>query len=120
MSAPNAERVEALAELAAETFYTGHGWSWDADELGPKDRAVCVKEMVPAVRTILASDWLADLLAAERRKGAEEALREFADSRGVNDGDDDSKWWQGHRQAQRECLRDASDLAEQAGGGDRG
>lgn len=36
-----------------------------------------------------------------------EALREFADTRGVNVGDEDSYWWDGYRQAQRECLHDA-------------
>ena len=45
--------------------------------------------------------------AAARR----EALLAFADTRGVNVGDEDTEWWQGYRQAQRECLRDATDAA---------
>lgn len=52
-----------------------------------------------------------------------EALREFADTRGVNVGDDDDEWWRGYRQAQRECLHDASARADRLaaeGGADRG
>ena len=40
-----------------------------------------------------------------------EALREFADTRGVNIDDEDDDWWRGYRQAQRECLRDAIEAA---------
>lgn len=36
-----------------------------------------------------------------------DALQAFADTRGVDIGDDDSDWWQGYQSAQRECLRDA-------------
>ena len=59
---------------------------------------------------------LAPLIAREREAAKAEALREFADSRGVNVGDEDSEWWQGYRQAQRECLHDAVARADRVGG----
>lgn len=49
---------------------------------------------------------------ADERRGAVRALRRFADTLGVNVGDEDDEWWQGYRQAQRECLHDASDAAD--------
>lgn len=90
---------------------------------------------------ILASDWLAADRAAAEKRGAErvaeagidgwpltdeqrahlkrrlavgcaDALREFADSRGVNVGNEDDEWWRGYRQAQRECLHDATNAAD--------
>lgn len=57
---------------------------------------------------------LAPLVEQARQEGAREALRRFADSRGINVGDEDDDYWRGYRQAQRECLRDAIDLAERA------
>ena len=42
-----------------------------------------------------------------------EALREFADTRGVNVGVKDDDWWRGYRQAQHECLQDALKAADQ-------
>jgi len=45
-----------------------------------------------------------------------EALREFADTRGVNVGDEDDDWWRGYRQAQRECLQDALKAAARVAG----
>lgn len=36
-----------------------------------------------------------------------EALREFADTLGVDIGDEDGDWWRGYRQAQREALHAA-------------
>lgn len=51
------------------------------------------------------------LLAAHdaevRRETAERVLLDFADTRGVNVGDEDGDWWRGYRQAQRECVHDA-------------
>lgn len=44
-----------LAAIAAETFYTGHGWGWAEDELDPADRAACIDEMVPVVRAVRAA-----------------------------------------------------------------
>lgn len=49
------------------------------------------------------TDALADLMRRTRAS----ALREFADTRGVNVGDEGDEWWSGYRQAQRECLHDA-------------
>ena len=40
-----------------------------------------------------------------------EVLREFADTLGVNVGDEDNEWWSGYRQGQREALRKAVDRA---------
>lgn len=61
-------------------------------------------------------ELLVERLAArdveQRRQGAAEALGRFADTRGVNIGDEDDAWWRGYRQAQRECLRDAVDAAD--------
>lgn len=57
---------------------------------------------------ILASDWLAD----RDRRTAAKTLRRFADSRGVNVGDEDDDYWRGYRQAQRECLHDAINTAD--------
>ena len=48
------------------------------------------------------------------REAKAEALREFADSRGVNVGDEDDAWWRGYRQAQREALQDATTAASLA------
>ena len=45
-----------------------------------------------------------------------EALREFADTRGVHVGDEDDEWWRGYRQAQRECLHAAAAAADRIGG----
>ena len=53
------------------------------------------------------ADAEAKVVAARR-----EALLAFADTRGVNVGDEDGEWWQGYRQAQRECLHDATKAAE--------
>jgi hypothetical protein len=59
--------------------------------------------LVPAVERIL----------ADRVQRAEvRALREFADTRGINVGSEDDEWWHGYRQAQRECMHDASDRAD--------
>ena len=69
--------------------------------------------------------------ALEQRARAEQAeaaladlrarVEALTDSRGVNVGDDDSEWWQGYRQAQRECWYDAQALralvAQQRDGG---
>ena len=58
-----------------------------------------------------------ELLAAQRDRSAAQMakaralVRDFADSRGVNVGDEDGDWWRGYRQAQREALMDASELA---------
>jgi hypothetical protein len=55
-----------------------------------------------------------DVRAAVERGALEraaQAIREFADTRGVNVGDEDDEWWRGYRQAQRECVHDASDAA---------
>lgn len=55
----------------------------------------------------VAADLDALLLGRSEAVVKAEALREFADTRGVNVGDEDSYWWDGYRQAQRECLHDA-------------
>lgn len=57
------------------------------------------------LRTILAD--AAGAIAKHEQEVRAHALREFADTRGVNVGDEDDEWWKGYRQAQRECLRDA-------------
>jgi len=62
------------------------------------------------------ADALLPLLAQVKATARAEALRGFADTRGVNIGDEDSEWWQGYRQAQRECVRDALDHARSLGG----
>lgn len=51
-------------------------------------------------------------LVARDRKIAAEALRDFADTLGVNVGDEDDEWWRGYRQGQREALHKASDRAD--------
>jgi hypothetical protein len=52
-------------------------------------------------------------ILADRVQRAEvRALREFADTRGINVGSEDDEWWHGYRQAQRECMHDASDRAD--------
>ncbi|QIK82415.1 hypothetical protein [Sanguibacter sp. HDW7] len=68
------------------------------------------------------ADAVLDLLPGESRATVQaEALREFADTRGVNVGDDDDEWWRGYRQAQRECLHDASARADRLeNGAERG
>lgn len=65
-------------------------------------------EALPVADAILASDWLAQ----RDRRVAAEALRRFADSRGVNVGDEEDDYWRGYRQAQRECLHDAVNTAD--------
>ena len=74
---PDTGEVEALAGIAAETFYTDDGWSWEDDELDPADRAACIEEMVPVVRAVLASDWLAAHDAQVRREAVEQIAREW-------------------------------------------
>jgi len=54
--------------------------------------------------------WLNTERARIRAEVAEE-VQEWADRRGVNVGDGDGPWWDGYRQAQREALMDAQDLA---------
>lgn len=43
-----------------------------------------------------------------------DAVREYADSRGVNIGDDDDEWWKGYRNAQRVALHDAQEFKRHA------
>lgn len=63
----------------------------------------------------LGEDWLVQ----RDRRVAAEALRTFADTRGVQIGDEDDDWWHGYRQAQRECLRDANKRADRIEAGDQ-
>lgn len=69
------------------------------------------------------ADAVLDLWPGESRATVQaEALHAFADARGVNAGDNDDEWWRGYRQAQRECLHDASARADRLaaeGGADR-
>jgi hypothetical protein len=51
-------------------------------------------------------------IAAHNATLAAKTLRDYADTRGVNIGDEDSDWWQGYRQAQRECFHDARKRAD--------
>lgn len=59
-------------------------------------------------RAKLFDRWLAD----HDRKIEAKALWEFADTLGVNVGDEDDEWWRGYQQAQRECLHKVSDRAD--------
>lgn len=59
---------------------------------------------IVVARSILASEWMTVRDAEQRRQGAAEALGRFADTRGVNIGDEDDAWWRGYRQAQREAI----------------
>lgn len=43
-----------LAGQLAEAYYTGHGWSWDDEELHPDDRAACVDGMWPLLPIVAA------------------------------------------------------------------
>lgn len=66
--------------------------------------------------TVVERILTARLAEAEQAAGQRErerwvtAVTKFADERGVNVGDEDSEWWQGYRQAQRECWYDAQAL----------
>ena len=60
---------------------------------------------------VIASDWLAKV-RAEAKVEAVRMVREWADDRGVNVGDEDSDWWRGYRQAQREAVHEAAGLAD--------
>lgn len=51
------------------------------------------------------------MISEVERKAAEKALTKFADLLGVNAGDEDSEWWQGYRQGQRNALRMATKAA---------
>lgn len=102
-----ADYDEADIEAAAEAIaHEGHSHRrQDACRCG-SDSFVKYRD---DARAVLAA--VAPSIAAKARVGA---LSEFADSRGVNVGDDDSEWWKGYRQAQRECLHDANDAARVA------
>jgi hypothetical protein len=56
-------------------------------------------------------------LAAHDAEVAAKALRALADNLGVNVGDDDSEWWQGYRQAQREFVHGVAERADRIRGG---
>ncbi|QIK83001.1 hypothetical protein [Sanguibacter sp. HDW7] len=89
---------------AALNGLTREQWDerWEAPERAfLRDR---VSEKVDAV--------LAEWPGESRAQVQAEALRAFADTRGVNVGDEDDEWWRGYRQAQRECLHDASARAD--------
>ena len=83
--------------------------------LSTKDR----NEYRGLARALAAANLLASPVQEPGRSEGEikaEALREFADTRGVNIGDEDDDWWRGYRQAQRECLQDALKAADQVAG----
>jgi hypothetical protein len=63
--------------------------------------------LIAAIQDGTEDAYVARIKAAARR----EALLAFADTRGVNVGDEHGEWWQGYRQAQRECLHDATKAA---------
>jgi hypothetical protein len=49
-------------------------------------------------------EWLQREIATAKAQ----ALEEFADTLGVNAGDEDDEWWSGYRNGQRQALRMAS------------
>lgn len=101
MSEPRDEIAEVAEALAKANWGTESGpWRHDVDSW--RDFA---SELL---------DWLAE----RDRRVAGAALRKFADSRGVNVGDEDDDYWRGYRQAQRECLHDAVSVADRIESGE--
>lgn len=104
--------AEGLSEAEREALADWWASDWPSDG----------SHVLDALADVVAGILAARVTAAEseaRARGAVEALREFADSRGVNVGDEDDEWWSGYRQAQRECLRDAADRADEYERGER-
>lgn len=84
------------AERAAlSTVLPENEWDYDPDRFQVEVEAVVER-----------------IIAARVQSAKAKELREFADTRGVNVGDEDDEWWRGYRQAQRECLHAAADLAD--------
>jgi hypothetical protein len=92
---------DVLYRAVWDAFY-----AYDGDEENATQQANILFGTTYLTNAVAARDQ-----AAERRGGVR-ALRRFADTRGVQVGDEDDEWWQGYRQAQRECLHDASDAAD--------
>lgn len=98
--------TEDVVERAAEVM-------WDAT-CDDGMRAAMRPDLMAMARALAAANLLASPDAIRQAKA--EALREFADTRGVNVGDEDDEWWSGYRQAQRECLHAAAAAADRIGG----
>ena len=111
---PPAEAVEAVME-ALGCSGTATAWA-DREEtrrvvVCAAHRAEWIAQGCPVAVSVAAAAVAALDLPRRDRETAAKALDEFASTRGVNVGDEDDEWWRGYRQAQRECLLDATRAA---------
>ena len=64
------------------------------------------------MRALVKKPDLTDADEARRLRSDLAKVRDWADRRGVYAGDEDSEWWDGYRQAEREVMLSARELID--------